>query len=330
MATRDVEFTQCGAKGCKYRWNWACRTTCFKCNAALKVPAVAPKQPGGAWGRVFPSTDWAQPKLRDQRRQKVSPLAKDNATNLDPFTLLDILKKNEALSQSAEQLAAVENALLGAKARERANKPLSVQIRHLEEKIDHKKCTRASAQQVVDDAELALAKAQTQLQVAKEESQKRETELQNLQKDMAELLTKVEEQDIQRPAAAVEMPMPFSWQALQNMATDSPELAEKVRQAALVKAHLDEILAPVLAALAAVNSNGGACPDTGDGPNGGTASATNVEQGSPGMDVDFDEDRIAELIQSGQQDGDDAASVSRKIKAAITAASDAKRLKTFP
>ena len=129
----------CGGKhGCRYNANKIGWSSCKQCGRAdtskvlLQVPAVAPYAgPKGKWAHGSPS-NWAN---------ETKP-----ATELEPEQLVAMLRKNEVFGgESAKAIEILPARAETSRAEAKAAKPLSVQIRHLENRVADKARKKATA-----------------------------------------------------------------------------------------------------------------------------------------------------------------------------------------
>ena len=188
----DVRFSLCGAKGCRYRWNWCSRTTCFKCGSKLGVSAVEPPAPRGVWSKPRggePGT-WTEAGSRRSRKWNapIHEVALDTSKGpTDAVRLLESLRTMlPSLADCAELTALADKVDVERKAAQIA-KPLSVKAKHLEQRVAHKRRTQASAQERVDKAMRTVEEAQVAVDAARVELNARNEELQALEKELAEL-----------------------------------------------------------------------------------------------------------------------------------------------
>ena len=191
FAMSDVQFIRCGA--CKYRWNWKCRTTCFKCNAKLDVPEAVPRAPGGAWAKPKGGTSGAWTEATTQRnRKRYNKADRDEKaeTSKGPADAARLLESLRAMLPSLADCAEI-NALADKVEEEKraaqTAKPLSVKARHLEARVAHKRRTQASAQERVAKAQLSVEEAQAGLETANKELAARSEELRALEEELAML-----------------------------------------------------------------------------------------------------------------------------------------------
>ena len=185
----DVGFLGCGV--CKYRWNWKCRTTCFKCGQNFVVAPTTARPPSGVWGSPYPSEEWSRPKRRSQGKQQSA--AKDNSQPAESRKRHDAAKLLQSLcdavpsiADSTELAAIVQKVECERRAAQTA-KPLSVKARHLEARVAHKRRTQASAQERVAKAQLMVEEAQAGLEAANKELVARSEELRTLEEELATL-----------------------------------------------------------------------------------------------------------------------------------------------
>lgn len=185
----DVKFLRCGA--CKYRWNWKCRTTCFKCNGRLGVPETKPPTPSGIWAKPKGGTSGAWTEATSRHNRKRNHLVSDKIeTTKGPADASRLLESLRATLPSLADCAVLNALATKVEAERKAAhtaKPLSVKAKHLESRLAHKRRTQAEAHKRVEEAQEALAAAQQILEDASSECAARTRELQTLERDLADL-----------------------------------------------------------------------------------------------------------------------------------------------
>ena len=200
----DVRFISCGAKGCKYRWNWCSRTSCFKCGSKLGVSAVEPPAPRGVWSKPRggePGT-WTEARSRCSRKWNKLGNDKIETTKIPADAaraptkvekLITLLQAAERADAGDEIITNARNKLEEAKSeRDRATPPEKMRSR-LSQKIREKEATAQTAREFESACKERLQKATADLEKAKEQVGLRLNELEVLRNDLADVDAEDEE-----------------------------------------------------------------------------------------------------------------------------------------
>ena len=151
-----------------------------------------PPVPRGVWSKPQggePDT-WTEAGSRRSRKWKapvhdVAPATTKGPT--DAARLLESLRTMLPSLAGCAELTALADKVDEERKAAQVAKPLSVKAKHLEQRVAHKRRTQAEAPKRVEAAQQALESAQKHLESANSEYVARTSELQSLERDLAEL-----------------------------------------------------------------------------------------------------------------------------------------------